>query len=365
MKIRHAIASAAMSAMLLLGLPVTSASAAAVITGIVPTGVASSATADVPISLSGVEWESVLVTIVIESGGLTIDLTGDTAESEGYDLTDETATTQSFYGTFDDVNVVLGDGLTWHAPSSAGIHDMHFTITVQEQITGLTYNPDNGHYYLVPHDADGNVLRMSGSEAFAAAEGGEFVYAGLTGYVVEISDAAENTYVANYSGGRNVWIGASSESAVLNSYAGTSFANNAASTGKWYWVHSETQFAEGLGNSLVALNSAYTNFASGEPNDSLSNERCLVTNWNSSSGMWNDLDCGVRWSNSMVIEFDNTSSSQSVLTLTDRDIEATAPTSGSANDLAATGFDPASLLALALAAVSAGFVAINRTRRTR
>jgi hypothetical protein len=81
--------------------------------------------------------------------------------------------------------------------------------------------------------------------------------------------------------------------------------------------------------------------------------------------MWNDLDCGVRWSNSMVIEFDNTVSSQSVLTLTDLDIEATAPTSGSANDLAATGFDPAQLLALALVAVAAGFVAINRTRRTR
>jgi hypothetical protein len=162
-----------------------------------------------------------------------------------------------------------------------------------------------------------------------------------------------------------VWIGASSESAVLNAYSGTSFANNAASTGKWYWVHSDTQFAEGLGNSLTALNSSYTNFAASEPNDSLGNERCLVTNWNASSGMWNDLDCGVRWSNSMVIEFDNTSSSQSVLTLTDLDIEATAPNSGSANDLAATGFNLAPLLALALAAVASGFVAINRTRRTR
>jgi hypothetical protein len=242
---------------------------------------------------------------------------------------------------------------------------MHFTITVQEQITGLTYNPDNGHYYLVPHEANGEVTTMSGSEAFAAAEGGEFVYAGITGYLVEIEDETENLFVAEYSGGEDVWIGASSESADLNSYVGTSFANNVASTGKWYWVHSETQFAEGIGGSLVAVDSAYLSFASGEPNDSLNNERCLVTNWNGDQGEWNDLDCGVRWSNSMVIEFDNTVSSQSVLTLTDRDIEATAPTSGSANDLAATGFDPASLLALAFAALAAGFVAINRTRRTR
>jgi len=365
MKIRHAIASAALSAMLLMGVPVTSASAAAVITGIVPTGVASSATAEVPISLSGVEWDSVLVTIVIESGGLTIDLTGDTAVSAGYDLTDNTATTQSFYGAFDDVNVVLGDGLTWHAPSSAGLHDMHFTITVQEQITGLTYNPDNGHYYLVPHEANGEVTTMSGSEAFAAAEGGEFVYAGITGYLVEIEDATENLFVAEYSGGEDVWIGGSSESALLNSYAGTSYADNAASTGKWYWVHSETQFAEGLGDSIAAIDSSYLSFAPDEPNDSLDNERCLVTNWNGDQGEWNDLDCGVQWSNSMVIEFDNTVSSQSVLTLTDLDIETTVPNSGSANELAATGFDPAQLLALALVAVAAGFVAINRTRRTR
>lgn len=282
MKLRKFIASASLAVAFLAGLPAHSASAAATITGIVPAGVAAITTAGVPISLSGVEWDSVLVTIVIETGGLTIDLTGDTTESEGYDLTDNTATTQSFYGTFDDVNVVLGDGLTWHAPSSTGPHDMHFTITVQEQITGLTYNPDNGHYYLVPHDASGDVMTMSGSEAFAAAEGGEFVYAGLTGYVVEISDDAENDYVANYSGGRNVWIGASSESALLNSYSGTSFTNNAASTGKWYWVHSDTQFAEGLGNTLAALNSSYTSFAANEPNDSLSNERCLVTNWNGS-----------------------------------------------------------------------------------
>jgi len=362
MNLTKSIATASLSVALLLGLNVPSAFAAATITGTVPVGVASGATADVPVSLSGVQWEDVLVTMEVNSGGLGVELLGDTAESAGYDLTDTTATVQSFYGTFESVNDVLGSGLTWYAPSTPGTHDMHFTITVQEYTTGLTFNPDNGHYYLVPHEANGDITEMSGSEAFAAAEGGEFVYAGMTGYLVEIGDADENEFVAEYSGGQDVWIGASSESAILNSYSGTSFADNVASRGKWYWVHSDTQFAEGLGNSIAAINSAYLSFASGEPNDSLNNERCLVTNWDGDRGEWNDLDCGVRWSNSMVIEFDDEAAAASVLTLTDLDIEA-APAASS--KLAATGFDLSTPLALAFAALAVGFIAMQRTRKTR
>ena len=367
MNLAKSIATASLSVALLLGMSVPSASAAATITGTVPAGVAAGATAGVPISLGGVEWESVLVTMEVNSGGLGVDLQGDTSESAGYDLSDTTATVQSFYGTFDAVNDVLGSGLTWYAPSSAGPHDMHFTITVQEHTTGLTFNPDNGHYYLVPHEANGNITRMSGSEAFAAAEGGEFVYAGITGYLVEIGDAAENEFVAEYSGGQDVWIGGSSESALLNAYVGTTFADNVASVGKWYWVNSDTQFAEGLGGSIAAVNSSYLSFASGEPNDSASNERCLVTNWNGEQGEWNDLNCGVSYSNSMVVEFDDVAAAGSVLTLTDLDIEAT-PTggnSGAGNSLANTGFDLSTPLALAFAALAIGLVAVQRARKIR
>lgn len=377
MNFAKSIATASLSVALLLGMSVPSASAAATITGTVPAGVAAGATAGVPVSLGGVEWESVLVTIEVNSGGLGVNLQGDTSESAGYDLSDTTATVQSFYGTFDAVNDVLGSGLTWYAPSSAGPHDMHFTITVQEYTTGLTFNPDNGHYYLVPHQANGNITKMSGSEAFAAAEGGEFVYAGMTGYLVEIGDAAENEFVAEYSGGQDVWIGASSESAVLNAYVGTSFVDNVASRGKWYWVHSDTQFAEGLGGSIAAVNSSYLSFASGEPNDSLSDERCVVTNWDGEQGEWNDLTCGVGRSNSMLVEFDDVAAASSVLTLTDLDIEV-APTggdnsggdnsggdSGAGNSLANTGFDLSTPLALAFAALAIGLIAVQRARKIR
>ena len=239
---------------------------------------------------------------------------------------------------------------------------MHFTITVQEYTTGLTFNPDNGNYYLVPHDADGEQITMSGSEAFAAAEGGEFVYAGMTGYLVEIGDAAENLFVAEYSGGEDVWIGGSSESALLNEYVDTSFADNVASVGKWYWVHSDTQFAEGLGSSIVAVNSSYLSFAEEEPNDSGDDERCLVTNWNGDQGEWNDLSCGDDYSNSMVIEFDDEAAAASVLTLTDLDIEVAQEESGK---LAATGFDLSTPLAFAFAALAVGLIAVQRTRKTR
>jgi hypothetical protein len=354
--------------------PATGAAASPTITGEVPAGVASGGTAGVSISLGGVEWDSVLVTIVVDSGGLVVDLVGDTTESPGYDLTDSSASTQSFYGSFASVNDVLETGLTWFAPSSAGPHDLHFTITVQEQIEGLTFNPDNGHYYLVPHEANGSLTTMSGADAFAAAEAGDFVYAGMTGYLVEITDAAENDFVAEFSGGDDVWIGASSQYSILNAYSGTSFADNVASRGKWYWVHSGTQFAEGVYNSTTAINSSFLSFASGEPNDSFSDERCLVTNWEGSSGLWNDLRCGNQWSNSMVIEFEGDAASDSVLTLTDADIQASGGGSSgngdlSTNSLASTGVDFLPAFALAVASIALGLAAArgtkNRTNHNR
>lgn len=373
MNFRKLITAGLLSVVLSAVMPLSSAQASPVITGTVPTGVASGDTADFPIALSGVSWDNVLVTIVVDSGGLVIDLVGDTVESPGYDLTDSTASTQSFYGTFASVSDVLNTGLTWYAPSTPGTHDLHFTITVQEEIEGLTFNPANGHYYLVPHETNGDLTLMTGANAFAAADEGDFVYAGMTGYLVEISDSAENDYVAEFSGGDDVWIGASSESSVLNSYSGTSFADNTQSRGKWYWVHSAEQFAEGLGGSIAAIDSAFMSFAHNEPNDSGSNERCLVTNWSGSSGMWNDLNCGNTWSNSMVIEFEGEAASDSVLTLTDADIEATpdshhngsGSSSGSGSTLAFTGFDLLTPLASAIVIIAVGFVAVRRARRTR
>ena len=113
-----------------------------------------------------------------------------------------------------------------------------------------------------------------------------------TGHLVTIASADENTFIRQYVA-TDSWIGASDDYTLINTAAGTSFANATASRGKWYWVVGVvgdgvigTQFSEG-NNSPVAVSSRYTNWASGEPNDFGTGED--YGQMYTSSGTWNDL----------------------------------------------------------------------------
>jgi len=116
-----------------------------------------------------------------------------------------------------------------------------------------TYNPATGHWYdLVSSGADGSWLS---AETNANAIGG---------HLVTINDAAEEAWLRAIFGTRTrYWIG----------------FNDAVAEGTWVWVSGEPV--------------TYTNWDTGEPNNSMPpawGEDYAVLNWNAATGGWNDWD---------------------------------------------------------------------------
>jgi hypothetical protein len=165
------------------------------------------------------------------------------------------------------------------------------TITLQVTSTGFAERQDSSGRY---HYYKGITGSRTWSEAKAHSESTPQTINGTsyTGHLVTIASAAENTFIRQYVA-TDSWIGASDDYTLINTAAGTSFANATASRGKWYWVVGVvgdgvigTQFSEG-NNSPVAVSSRYTNWASGEPNDYGTGED--YGQMYTSSGTWNDL----------------------------------------------------------------------------
>jgi LPXTG-motif cell wall-anchored protein len=358
--IKKLAALAAVAATALLGVSAP-AYAAPKLTGTLPEAAAENETVPLSFGLTGVEWEMALVTIEVIEGGLTVDLTGDTAASAGYDLSDATASTQSFYGEIADVVTTLEEGIDWYTPATAGEYTIDFTLEVQEYVSGLSYNPGNGHYYLVPVDDGGDPIELDADVVFDNVAAGDYTYAGLTGYLAEINDADENDFVAEFSGGDNIWIGGSAERTIINEF--TDITADATNSGEWTWIHSQTQFADGLytetGDPVVetfavSVNDAFLSFNEGEPNGGHGEEGCLVTNVGGDPGLWNDLECSGT-SNSFIIEFEPSDDVESAtLTLTDEILAELADTGVDANGIA--------LAAGALALAGAGALVYRRRR---
>jgi len=112
-------------------------------------------------------------------------------------------------------------------------------------------NPANNHWYdIVSSAPDGSWLS---AESNAQA---------LGGHLVTINDAAEEAWLrATFGTDIRYWIG----------------FNDAAAEGTWVWVSGEPV--------------TYTNWDSGEPNNSMppdSGEDYGVLNWNDATGGWND-----------------------------------------------------------------------------
>lgn len=327
----------------------TPASAAPSISGAKPSATTENQTVPLTFSLSGVTWSDVLVTVTVVEGGLTVTPSGGVVAAAGYDLANGTSNKQAFRGSLADVKETLKAGINWLTPAAPGTYALDISMKVQAYVEGLSFNPENGHYYLVPNET------LSAREAFTKAENGDYTYAGLTGYIAEINDEAENDFVATYSGGSNIWIGGSADYQILNAHAGTSFVDNAASRGKWYWVHSEVQFGEGLAPT-TAIGGRYMNWADFEPNNADDpDEACIVTNWQNVPGEWNDLNCGDNHSNSFIIEFEPAAGSAgAILTLNTEDL---------IDPLADTGVSSNGLAAIALAALAAGAFTIRAARK--
>ena len=162
-------------------------------------------TAVTGISLNGaVDTATYLVSISSSSmpSGASLQLSNVTGATASYGITalstSATFSSTNFTVTGANLNTVLGS-LKFN-PSTAASPTI--SISVTENQTGLAYNPTNQHFYQA---VAGNVTATS-----ARTSAGASTFGGLAGYVVTITNDAENDFVqSRIQNATNVWIGAS------------------------------------------------------------------------------------------------------------------------------------------------------------
>ncbi|HTE32525.1 MAG TPA: lectin-like protein [Chryseolinea sp.] len=149
------------------------------------------------------------------------------------------------------------------------------TISFEAGDGTLVYNAANGHFY--------KYVSGTYTWAVAKADAATKSFFGMQGYLTTITSSAENTFVMGLAG--RGWLGASDEFSEINISTGTStFANQAASEGKWYWVTGPERGTLFSNGSTVVT---YASWNSGEPNNSGSNENFADNT--ASGGSWNDI----------------------------------------------------------------------------
>ena len=229
--------------------------------------------------------------------GYTTDGSGDPTNCSGNSLTEI-----GFRGTQANINAALAT-LSFKGNGSTGSP----TITVSVTAAGNNYNSANGHYYKIVGAEDDEIVW---ADAKTAAEASS--YNGLSGYLVSIESAAENTFISAKVN-QNAWIGASDNS---------TYTSNTHSTteGTWEWVsgpsNGKTFYCQlaNINNSVAAhsdcsvhADTNYNNWDNNEPNDYSSSttgeEDCAHMK---SSGKWNDFPCATANVDYYIIEYGGT-----------------------------------------------------------
>lgn len=175
------------------------------------------------------------------------------------------------------------------------------------------YNISNDHFYEL------STANWHYKDALANAN--LTSYFGRVGYLATLTSQAENFFVSKILA-TDGWFGASDDFELINAAIGgtNTFANQAASEGKWHWVSGPekgTQFANGG----TGLTGKYENFGVGEPNNCCGSGFEHYGEIYVTDGTWNDYpndgwgrNNGVRADNiKAIIEYggtatDNTSS---------------------------------------------------------
>lgn len=143
------------------------------------------------------------------------------------------------------------------------------------------YNPLTSHFY----EFVSGTISWTGS--YTAASGRS--YFGRAGYLSTMASSAENNFIWKIMPS-DAWFGASDDYSYVNAALGTTtYANQAAVEGKWYWVtgpEKGTNFSNGNGTPVTVTNQ-YANWAGGEPNNAGGEHYGQF--YSSNNGMWNDL----------------------------------------------------------------------------
>lgn len=216
---------------------------------------------------------TLLVSAVASDGNIKVSTTTDLLRAAGYcgyssDASSEPTSCSGsslsevgFRGTQDDINTALAT-LSFKGDGTAGSP----TITVSVTPAGTNYYSGNGHYYKV---VNSNSINWTAAKTAAEAS----TLYGLTGYLVTITSAAENTFVSSKISA-NAWIGASDDSDYTSN-------THATTEGTWEWVSGPengktfTCQESGQGRQAVAAHgdcdvhsdTTYENWANQEPND--------------------------------------------------------------------------------------------------
>lgn len=262
--------------------------------------VAAGEVAQIPVTITGLTWTQTDVTITSADGDLTVvDANNVLTNQPGY--TSLTGTSLSFFGTTADVVSVLSDGLSWTSPQTEATNVLKFKISLSEHVSNQVVNPGNGHTYrYVPSESITWADARTASHALSVN--------GHAGYLVTITSADENDFVATKTAAENVWIGITSDAPILGALSPAVVGNQA--NCEYYWAEgSEAGTAVTTGcitNTVVG--GAYNAWASGEPNNFGSSEGCGVDNWQGSRGSWNDLDCLTDAAAGYLVEFDTSAS---------------------------------------------------------
>lgn len=359
----------AVAAMLVFAGASTSMAASKVTVDLPNEPVAGGESANVPVFLTGFTFEKLAVTLIVDEGTLTVtDSNSALTLNPGYtDLANQAEI--SFFGDTAAVVSAMESGVSWTAPGEADAQtELSIRVQVGEYLVGTSYDPATGHSYkyvttpLTWSDAAGAAMAMT--------------FKGKTGYLANITTAAENDFISNKSGAEDIWFGATAHPTNVNSaltLAGKpTISADTQGNGFYYWFagpEGGTQFSTGLVNPL-AFGGAYNSWATGEPNNAGPGESCGVTNWGGIKGNWNDLNCGRE--QSYLVEFDTTAADfQSSVTsfdnITGEDVDAFPAeeevVEEEDKELAATGYDAGILFALALVLLAAGFTVVVRARK--
>lgn len=258
----------------------------------------------VPVLLSGFTFAGLNVDIVAAEGTLTLDDASSLATlNPGFSsLVGQTEI--SFHAATADAVSLVKAGLHWTAPGAASVAtSLQLKVQVSEFVDGQTYDPTTGHSYKFVSTP------LTWQDARAAAK--TMTYEGKTGYLTNITSAAENTFVANKSGASDVWFGATddqTEVAATNTAKGLpAYVGDPQLVGHMIWAdgpEAGTVISDGLDGAMVVTTGGYAGWASGEPNNWSSIEGCGLTNWQGAAGQWNDFDCTT--TKSYLVEFDTT-----------------------------------------------------------
>ena len=245
--------------------------------------------------------DSILVVISAADGSQLngrIRLTSDAGltDVDGYDSNQASTTgltELAFVATQSQANSAL-ETLEYKSPSGGAEE----AIGISATLSGAAYFAGTGHYYqFVDLSTD-----LSWTAAKAAAASATFN--GLTGYLATITSAEENAFVQEKTGSAAAWVGGSDEYSQINAATGaTTFANQTASEGHWYWVtgpEAGTEFWDEFGDSSAGadgrISGRYQNWNNAinssswgaEPNNAGSSEHYLQIRVGG-AGNWNDL----------------------------------------------------------------------------